>query len=553
MTKKSKAIRNVAKKATSAFEAVAHEYVLNAMTMRQDWIRRIADPRRDVDEECRYPVSITAYDYHKLYKRFGIAKRVVNLEPSESWQLKPEIYDSEDSDETEFELKWKKINERFRIINYMKKADGLSGVGHFGLLLLGINDGQLLSKPVKGVPTSGVLEEGYKVKRQPTELLFIRVFDESMANVSRWDNDTSSPRFGQPIEYVLNLLSPDDLRVESLQPGNGQDTKVHWTRVIHLARNRTSSEVYGDPEMEDVYNHLIDLKKILGAGAEGYWQGAFPGLSFETQKDLENFDLDIPNLKKEARKYFDGLQRYIATVGMNVKSLAPNVQDPVAQFETAIKAICTAKGIPYRTFMGTEEGKLAGGQDKDSWKDRMTCRREDYLTPEVIRPVIDRLIMLNILPIPLEQQYMIDWPDMYAPTEMEIATTAQAMTEAMAKYVQGGVDEMITPEDYLIQVLKFDPQVVKTFMDNAVQRVSDINAGVKDIPLSSPTPDEIRAQEQQKFQQKDTQRQIKDLKKMGVKKVPKGLAKNEMKKSLLRLWIQNFNWKVAAKGYKNAA
>jgi uncharacterized protein len=504
---KKQTVRMVAnKEPDNVYEAMAQEMVLNAMLSRQEWIKRHSDPRRDVDAECRYPISIKAEDYSAMWRRFGIAKRVVNIESMESWQVKPEIYDSEESDETEFEITFKKVNERHKLLAKMLKADCMSGIGRYGIMLLGINDGKKLSQPVAGVPKSGVFEEGMVVKApsngKARKLLFVRVFDESMAKVSKWDNDPQSPRFGQPEMYTITLLSPDDLSsgdTDTAQPGTGEDAKVHWTRIVHFARNTTSSEVLGTPEMEDVFNHLLDLKKVLGAAAEGYWQAGFPGLSFETQKDLENVELDVPTMKKQAKKYMEGLQRFLLTQGMNVKTLAPNVQDPLSQFETAIKAICTTKGIPYRIFMGTEEAKLAGDEDKDSWKGRMTARRMDFVEPEIIRAVVDRLIMFGIIPVPQNEEYTIYWPDMHEASEKEVAEISKTITAALKEYVAGGVNELMTPEDFLTHVMKFEPDGVQTIIDNALAQIEEQEAGGI-VPLGRPSEEEIR--EDERFTQK---------------------------------------------------
>jgi hypothetical protein len=492
------------------YESQAQEYVLNALLMREEWIRRLGDPRRDIDEECRYPRVVTPEMYRRMYNRFGIAKRVVSIEPVESWSIKPEIYDAEEAEETDFEEKWKTINERHKLMSKMIKADVLSGIGRYGLILYGINDGKPLSSPVQGMPKSGMLDAGgYKVKRPETEILFIRIMDETLAPIVQWDTNSQSPRFGMPQYYQLRLLSPEDLAegyYATQPPINLQDTKVHWTRVTHIARDTTSSEVFGTPQMEDVYNHLLDLKKVLGAGAEGYWQAGFPGLSFETQPNLENFEVDVAGLRKQARKYFEKLQRYIATVGMNVKSLAPNIQDPSTQFETNIKAICTAKGIPYRIFMGTEEAKLAGDEDKDSWKGRCIARQLDHNEPNIVRPVTERLIMYNALPIPLEQKFTVEWPDMHGPTDKEVADTANVISTALKNYVSAGIDELIGPEDFLVQVMKFDPKVVKVILDNALQRAADINTGSEDVVMGGPSPEEVKQQAQQELLQKQAGR-----------------------------------------------
>jgi len=60
------------------------------------------DPK-DINEECGYPDEITISMYKEMYKREGVAKRVVNILPEDTWSSLPDIYETEKSDETEFE------------------------------------------------------------------------------------------------------------------------------------------------------------------------------------------------------------------------------------------------------------------------------------------------------------------------------------------------------------------------------------------------------------------------------------------------------------------
>ena len=54
-----------------------------------------------------------------------------------------------------------------------------------------------------------------------------------------------------------------------------------------------------------------------------------------------------------------------------------------------------AYGVPYRILVGSEEAKLASSQDKRTWNERVQKRRDNYLTPMVVRPFVDRLIALG--------------------------------------------------------------------------------------------------------------------------------------------------------------
>ena len=63
----------------------------NVMLERQNLIDRFIDPRRDIDAECGYPKpeEMDADMFLKMYEREGLAARVVEVEPLESWKGQP--------------------------------------------------------------------------------------------------------------------------------------------------------------------------------------------------------------------------------------------------------------------------------------------------------------------------------------------------------------------------------------------------------------------------------------------------------------------------------
>ncbi|MCH8883661.1 MAG: DUF1073 domain-containing protein, partial [SAR324 cluster bacterium] len=189
------------------------------------------------------------------------------------------------------------------------------------------------------------------------KLLYIRALDESLVRISAYETKITNPRYGQPTTYEITLHDPRNQESKaSTQPNEVTHTQVHWTRITHIADNRKTSEVIGTPRMEPVWNRLYDLRKILGASGEMFWKGAWPGISLETQPGLENSELDVEATRQMMDDYQNKLQRYIALTGMTAKSLSTQIVPPTETFEVQIKAICITLGIPYRVFMGIEEG-----------------------------------------------------------------------------------------------------------------------------------------------------------------------------------------------------
>ena len=306
--------------------------------------------------------------------------------------------------------------------------------------------------------------------------MFIRAFDESLAVITAVENDEENPRFGLPITYQVTVNNQEEDAASSAV-FDTTTLDVHWTRVVHIADNRGSSQLFGVPRMLHVLNRLWDLRKLYSGSAEMYWRGAFPGLSIETHPQMSGEVLageaiiDLDEVRTAMEKYMTGLQRYMYLSGMTAKSLAPQVVDPTPQIDTQIEAICIEKAVPKRIFTGSERGELASTQDADAWDDRVNGRRNNYLTPEVVVPFVDRLICLNVLPEPKE--YNVLWPINDTLSEIDQATVAVQKTEALSKYVIGGVEAMVAPQDYLVRVIGFSEEEATEIIDEAMSVEDD--------------------------------------------------------------------------------
>ncbi len=422
------------------------------LTSRMSWVRGSeADDRRDYDHECGWPKDISIDQYRRMYERNPIAARVVQVFPKESWQVTPDIYENEDPKvKTPFEIKWEELSKSIRpersyfqskkgspIWEYLKRADQLSGIGRYGVMLIGLDDGSNLSKPASLDATT------------ERKLTYIKVFPEYLARVSSLELNKNSSRYGFPLMYELSLANnEDDVTDEILTT---KVTNVHWTRIVHIADNLESSETYGIPRMQQVFNALMDMRKLYGGSAEMYWQGAFPGFSFESDPALGgDVDIDVDSTQDQVENYFNGLQRYLALRGLIAKSLAPQCVDPTPWIERQIESICIKLGIPKRIFMGSERGELASAQDDAAWNDRIRERQLTHVSPHVIIPFIDRLINLGVLPVP--ESYQIAWPDITSQTSQEKSQIAFQRTQALAQYSTSGAENVMPLMQYLTLV-----------------------------------------------------------------------------------------------------
>lgn len=484
----------------------------NLSMSRERFYRRFFDNRRtDIYAEAGYPDNLSLEVYRDLYEREAIAARVVSIFPKESWKVAPIVFEDDDmSSETEFEKAWSDLDVSLRgqswnendndvgspIFEALCRVDELSGIGSFGILLLGLSDGKELHEPVSGIDergrsavcsrTENVLSSDFRKQYEmgvdaeyqrpftstggsqdngPLKLLYLKAYDEALVQIVSYESDITNPRYGLPTMYRVLLNDP---RLPN-EGGAGLDASsrdVHWTRVIHVADNRMSSDVFGIPRMQPVLNRLLDLKKLYAGSAEMYWKGAFPGYSLETHPQLSPADVEVDErqLKDNMENFMAGLQRYFWSTGLSAKSLAPQVVDPSPQIERQIDAICIQLGVPKRKFMGSERGELSSADDEADWQRKIQGRKRTYLIPNILTPFIDRLIAVGVLPCP--QAYKIQWNDADILTAKEKMELAEATTRTLALYVTQNVESVMARSDYLSEVLGYADNKVKTFMKN---------------------------------------------------------------------------------------
>lgn len=530
--------------------ALLKQLTNNTVTSRAAFVQFMLDQLHDIDKECGYPITISAEEYKRMYEREGIAARVVSIYPTETWAVEPEIYDSEDQDlSTPFEEAWLYVNKKHSMLEKFSRLDEICGIGHYGIFLMGIDDGLPLDQPVAGVeeklkamfekelirkkqnadpkqkllegpakkPLSDVTAEDdeeipgdpkkklkfnaasklQKVKgnaaaeqddieSSPAEtdtgltkedgkpkrrLLFVTPFDETQAQISAIVTDPKNWRYGKPEYYNLTFFSPNDYTGVYAVPSENQ-TKVHWTRVVHVADNCKSNEIFGTPRMKKVYNRLLDIRKMLGGAAEMFWKGGFPGYAFEVPPEInDQVELDREGLAKEVDLFMNTLKKYMALQGVSAKVLQGTIADPQNHLDVHILAICIALEVPKRVFMGTEEAKIASIEDATAWLNRVKSRQQKQVTPRLIRPTIDLLIAYGILPEP--EEYFVDWNDLHTSSDADKASVAAQLTTAIVQYVSGGGDSLLAPLEFLTLILQMDREVAIAALQAAEERAGD--------------------------------------------------------------------------------
>ncbi len=371
--------------------------------------------KRDIYEICGYPQALDARDYARMYQRNDIAARVVDAYPDATWGEAPEID----------VLGWDALDKKHNIMRSLHRLDRLTNMGHYGILVLGLDGGEAMHLPAD---------------RSDYGLLYLQPHSERTADIIRWDIRPDSPRFGQPFEYNITT------GINWTGSGGGERTmRVHHSRVIHVAERAQEDISIGTPRLERIWNRMIDLDKLLGGGAEIYWQNAAQIIAFKAAADTEFDPASKADMEEQFEEMQHGLRRMLRLRGVEPQQIAAGLMgsDPSNLISSELDFIAGATGIPKRILIGSERGELASSQDETAWSNRIMERREQHASPNIIEPLINRLQSLGVVQ---KAPFEVTWADEDTLGEETRATIAKIRAETLTAYNNGlGNDSIVTP------------------------------------------------------------------------------------------------------------
>jgi hypothetical protein len=388
---------------------------------------------RDVSLALGYKDKLVYADFTSRYFRQDIAKAIIDRPIKATWQGELCVVESGTNEETELEKAWDDLNESLSLKSIFARADKCSGLGKYGVLLLGLDDvstNEQFAEPV----TAG--------KRK---LLYVKPFGEGSAQIQTYDNNPKSKRYGRPLLYSITT--------QETEGGDSQVILVHFSRVLHIVDDILESEVEGNPRLEVVFNRLMDLEKLIGGDAEMYWRGARPGYTGTVDKD---FQMSAPlkeDLKNQIQEYEHNLRRFLLSEGVDIKALTQQLSDPINHVDVQIQMISAVTGIPKRVLVGSERGELSSAQDTVEWKVYVQSRREDYAELRIVRPFLNKMIELGVLPAPRSKgKYSIKWSDLFAISEADRVKIGLDRSNAIKNYASSPMAEMVMTPDVFLEV-----------------------------------------------------------------------------------------------------
>ena len=380
---------------------------------------------RDTYAVLGYKKEITFELYLARYERYHIASRIVSAPAKATWKDLPVIIPLDNMGEPK-KAAGKKLSRLIRRLDKntnlrasFERADRISGIGRYGIIVVGIKDNRKLSEPAGTI-------------RSIEDILYFTPYAEGSIAIKAIEGSPNSPRYGLPTSYEVRPSSSEaptvtsDLTLENFE--------VHHSRVIHVAEDLLENQIYGRPRLEKVYNLFDDLAKVVGGSAEFFWRIADRGMQFDLDKDTTLTPAEEEAFEDDISEWIHGLKRFIQTRGVTAKSLGAETSDPRGSFNPIISLIAGASLIPQRVLMGSERGQLSSSQDRASWDSTISNRQDVFAEPVMVRPLISMLIRLGA--IPNIEDYEVEWPLLTALTRIEEADIAQKKSLALVNYAR---------------------------------------------------------------------------------------------------------------------
>jgi hypothetical protein len=382
---------------------------------------------RDLYQALGYKLILNYQDFLTQYTRQDMAKAIIDRPVKATWQGQLELVESQKAEKTPFEQAWYDLNKRLSIRSLLSRADRLTGIGRYGVLVLGTDDVRKNEDWMKPLGT---------VKK----LNYVKPFGEDSAKILRFVDDPNNERYGMPLTYTV--------QVADIASNTSSTVNIHYSRVIHITDDNLESEVYGIPRLEAVFNRLMDIEKLVGGDAEMFWRGARPGFQGQVDPNYTMTETTKNDLKDQIDEYEHNLRRILVNEGVDLKALAQQIADPENHVKVQLMMISAVTGIPQRILSGSERGELASTQDSGEWKTYVQSRREDHAEPHIIRPFVEKLIEIKILPKPNED-YMVDWLDLFSISEKERVAIGQLRASAIREYTTNpSAESLMSPEAF---------------------------------------------------------------------------------------------------------
>lgn len=424
---------------------------------------RTHDGDRNLYKIFGYKDELETRDFYAMYRRFGIANRAIRAFPQATWSEAPLIYDEagQSPEDSKFVKDVNDFMKKHKVYRHFERVDRLSGIGQYGVLLLGFAGDPDFSQPLMG--------------KKP--LVYMKPYMDTEAVISEWVTDKSNPRYGLPLMY---RITPDHRQVSTFSRTGSSTQKqihkekffeVHYSRVMHISEFLDDDDVFGSSRLQPVFNHLVDLQKVAGGAGELFWLNGRGGLGLFADKEA-NLDAAAKTaIKDQAKEYQHELRRIMTGVGMKAQPISFNVPDPQPTANVLLDLVAGGLGIPKRILLGSERGELSSNQDENNFNERTKERQVNFAAPDIVQVFVDKMIETGNFPQP-QGQVTVEWS-----SDVNLNPQAQAdvnlkKTQSLVAYSNSPNAEIIMPQTEFRETMLGLP-ATSEFEDTAIEDLDE--------------------------------------------------------------------------------
>lgn len=341
------------------------------------WLGMNQNTKRVHAIEYGWPDSLGFNDFLQMYRRHPLARAAVEKTKAKTWQTNPVFRVTENGADLNGVEKAVMLHlTRIRFWQQMAEVDGRSMVGAYGGLILRVADGRDMDQPIRPGSVAGIEALVEAVPCWQNQL-----------KVHAVDTDFNSDTYGKPLmwEFTERNLAPVGGGEQQ-----GRRFKIHADRVIILSRDGTTDD---RSQLEPGYNTLIDIEKIMGAGAEGFFKNS-KGAPVLTMEDEAGFEQLAESLGVEQKDVADKINKLVndwsggfdkSLLLSRIKAEFPTVRLPQPEqfWAICVRAFAASWQMPVHILTGMQTGERASTEDSDEWLRTCEARRNNELMPSL--------------------------------------------------------------------------------------------------------------------------------------------------------------------------
>ena len=427
---------------------------INSDTDRSGYLARFnggtydnADALHNVFTDFGYPVELTFFNLWNMYRRFGPATAVVEMPTDICWLSPPEVKGSPAFDK-EFKLFVKKT----KLWNRVKGLDKRQRVGRYAGLLIEVKDGKKLNEPIESLNGIGSISN-------------LKPIYEGQLEVATTDKTLGSENFNKPTMYNYNSGTTGNKNDESTFSG-----QIHPSRLIIAAEGADDGSIYGISSLENIFNDLMDLRKVSGAGGEGFYQNtrSAPVITAKDGYTAPKTQEKRDELETQIDDFLGKWQKKFVTSGLEFNYPDIKLDNPKEFAENAWANISAGSKLSSDELRGTQTGVLAGDKNSKATLTRMQSRRENFLTG-LVTDVIDWMMLNRVL---VASDFEIEWDDLLASSDDEKLSLGGKMAEINEKSFKAGMG-IVFEADEIREVSGYE----EVDFEQPSEDIDDVNDG----------------------------------------------------------------------------